>query len=140
MTRLMEWEPEQLMFLDESAANERTMDRKYGWAPIGSIAHVSEPFKRTMKWSILPLYTVNGFETWDLVQGLYNREMFNDFIREWVIPLTNPFPGPRSVLIMDNARIHHSEVYLVTRLADLGAHSDVCRCWCRSCIFTTIFA
>jgi hypothetical protein len=25
------------------------------------------------------------------------------------IPLTNPYPGPRSVLILDNCNIHHSE-------------------------------
>jgi len=25
------------------------------------------------------------------------------------LPLTNPFPGPRSVLLLDNARIHHLE-------------------------------
>jgi hypothetical protein len=25
------------------------------------------------------------------------------------IPLTNPYPGPRSVLILDNCRIHHAE-------------------------------
>jgi len=23
--------------------------------------------------------------------------------------MTNPYPGPRSVLVMDNARIHHAE-------------------------------
>jgi hypothetical protein len=25
------------------------------------------------------------------------------------IPLTNPYPGPRSVLIIDNCNIHHAE-------------------------------
>jgi hypothetical protein len=25
------------------------------------------------------------------------------------MPFTNPYPGPRSVLVMDNCRIHHSE-------------------------------
>lgn len=119
MTRLTEWQPEQLMFLDESAANERTLDRKYGWSPVGSIARVSEPFKRTMKWSLLPLYTIDGFVAWDLVRGSYNRETFNEFVHIWVIPQTNPFPGPRSVLIMDNAKIHHSEVYSIPLYSDL---------------------
>jgi len=119
MTRLTEWKPDQLMFLDESAANERTLDRKYGWAPVGSIARVSEPFKRTMKWSLLPLYTIDGFVAWDFVRGSYNRETFNEFVRTWVIPQTNPFPGPCSVLIMDNAKIHHSEVYHILLYADL---------------------
>ena len=51
--RLTEWKPEQLMFLDESAANEKTSDRKYGWAPIGAIASSHELLKYTEKWSIL---------------------------------------------------------------------------------------
>ncbi|KAJ3870940.1 hypothetical protein F5051DRAFT_341530, partial [Lentinula edodes] len=25
------------------------------------------------------------------------------------IPLTNPYPGPRSIIIMDNCSIHHAE-------------------------------
>jgi len=101
------------MFLDESAANERTMDRKYGWSPIGTKAEVKELLKHSEKWSILPLYTVDGFISWEIKHGSYNAHSFNDFVRNWVIPHTNPFPGPRSVLIMDNARIHHNEVPLV---------------------------
>ncbi|GLB45135.1 hypothetical protein LshimejAT787_2000400 [Lyophyllum shimeji] len=31
------------------------------------------------------------------------------FLREFVVPLTNPYPGPRSVLILDNCSIHHAE-------------------------------
>jgi len=98
------------MFLDESAANERTMDRKYGWSPIGTVAEVTEPLKRSKKWSILPLYTVDGLIAWDIIHGSYTIEQFNDFVRNYVIPQTNPFPDPRSVLIMDNAKIHRNEV------------------------------
>lgn len=25
------------------------------------------------------------------------------------MPLTNPYPGPRSVIVMDNCNIHHGE-------------------------------
>jgi hypothetical protein len=98
------------MFLDESACNERTCDRKRGWAPVGIPARVSAPLKHTEKWSILPLYTVNGFIAWDIIKGSYNVEKFHEFVRTWVIPHTNPFPGPRSVLIVDNARIHKNPV------------------------------
>lgn len=37
---MTEWRPDQLVFVDESAANERTGDRKYGWAPVGAVAEV----------------------------------------------------------------------------------------------------
>jgi hypothetical protein len=106
--RLTEWAPEQLMFLDESAANAKTGDRKYGWAPIGAIASHHELLKYTEKWSILPLYTVDGYISWDIVKGSYNSQRFNDFVKNHVIPHSTPYPGPRSILIMDNCGIHHN--------------------------------
>jgi len=42
MVHLSGWKSEQLMYVDESAANEHTMDRKYGWASIGIPARLTE--------------------------------------------------------------------------------------------------
>jgi transposase len=106
------WEANQLVFIDESAANERTSDRKYGWAPIGVTPVEYRPFKRSERWSILPAYTIDGFITWDIRQGSYTSELFDNFIENNVLPLCNAFPGPRSVIVMDNAPIHRSKVYL----------------------------
>ena len=50
---------DQLIFLDESALNKRTSDRKYGWAPIGSGYGVARPLKRSERWSVLPALTVD---------------------------------------------------------------------------------
>ena len=108
---LADWTYEQLMYIDETAANERTLDRKYGWAPVGQPARQIESFHRSTKWSILPLYTVDGFIDWEIIHGSYNADLFVLFLEEHVIPHTNPYPGPRSVLIMDNAKIHHDEVH-----------------------------
>ena len=47
MSKLSGWNAEQLIFLDESATNECTADRKYGWAPVGVTPHVSRPFKHS---------------------------------------------------------------------------------------------
>jgi len=44
----------------------------------------------------------------DIQQGAYTTDSFNDFIRGLFLH-TNPFPGPQSVLIMDNASIHKSD-------------------------------
>lgn len=33
-----------MVSLDESAVNERTLDRKYGWTPVGLEASVTSPF------------------------------------------------------------------------------------------------
>jgi len=42
-----QYDSDQLVFLDESASNERTRDRKYGWSPIGLICEKVRPFKRS---------------------------------------------------------------------------------------------
>ena len=98
------------MYIDETAANERTLDRKFGWSSIGQPARLVESFKCTKKWSILPLYTVDGFVDWEIIHGSFDADLFVVFLEEHVIPHTNPFPGPRSVLVMDNASIHHNNV------------------------------
>src|SRR5271169_3471577 len=100
------------MFLDKSAANELTMDWKYGWAPVSVPAIQTQPLKHTEKWSILPLYTQDGFIAWDIHQGSYTAEFFNEFLINYVVPIANIEPSPRSVLVMDNAKIHWNEVYI----------------------------
>lgn len=98
------------MFIDETAVNERTLDRKFGWSPIGTPARQVESIKRTKKWSALPLYTIDGFVTWQVIHGSYTVELFRDFLQTHVIPNMNEYPAPRSVLIMDNCKIHRDEV------------------------------
>jgi hypothetical protein len=98
------------MYSDETAANERTLARKFGWSPKGQPARQIESIKRIKKWSILPLYTVEGFVDWMIIHESFNADLFVLFLEEHVIPHTTPYPGPRSVLIRDNARIHHDEV------------------------------
>ncbi|KAK9369905.1 hypothetical protein V1509DRAFT_638078 [Lipomyces kononenkoae] len=85
LLRLSDWTAEQLMFVDDSAANEKTGDRKYGWAPVGVTPDETVPAYRSERYSILPCYTVDG-------------RSFTAFIRDEVLPLSSPYPGPRSVL------------------------------------------
>ena len=106
---LHEWNPEQLIYVDESACNERTSDRKYGWAPIGIPAYRIGSYKRSERWSILPAYTCDGFIDWDIIHGSYDADLFAIFVESHVIPHTTPFPGLRSIIIMDNARIHRAQ-------------------------------
>jgi hypothetical protein len=41
------WTADQLIFLDESAANKRTGNRKYSWSPIGTTCTVARLLKRS---------------------------------------------------------------------------------------------
>jgi len=52
---------EQLVFLNKSAVNERTGDRKYGWSLEGTICGIARLLKRLERWSLLPALIVNGY-------------------------------------------------------------------------------
>ncbi|KIM64575.1 hypothetical protein SCLCIDRAFT_77355, partial [Scleroderma citrinum Foug A] len=60
-------------------------------------------------YSIVPIITLDGIITYEIIEGPVNSEWFARFLREYVLPLTTPYPGPQSVLVLDNCRIHHNE-------------------------------
>ena len=103
------YESAQLVSLDESAANERTGDRKFGWSPVGHSCGVLKPLKRSVKWSILPALGHEGYLCYMIHQGSITSEIFLDFVEAPLLPLCSAYPGPRSVLILDNATIHYSK-------------------------------
>lgn len=45
-----------------------------------------------------------------------NLETLMYFLRRHLIPVMHPFPMPNSVLLLDNARIHHASHDLLTRV------------------------
>ena len=110
MCKLASYTADQLVFVDESAANERTGHRKCGWSPVGVTPHEYRVLERSKRWSILPAYTVDGFVIWKIEHGSFTQQLFEDFIEFTLLPICNPFPGPRSIIVMDNAPIHHSDV------------------------------
>ncbi|TMC15097.1 MAG: hypothetical protein E6J34_22940 [Chloroflexi bacterium] len=103
-------EAHQLIFIDESAANERTSHRKYGWAPRGETPILYESIKRSERWSILPAYGCGGMLNWDIIQGSFTTELFVQFIENKVLPMCTPYPGSRSIIVLDNAPIHKDKV------------------------------
>jgi len=101
---------EMLVFLDESAANEHTMHRKRGWAPYGISPRIIRPVKRSERWSILPAYCSDGILAKHIHQGGISGARFEWFLANEVLPRCSRFPGPKSVLILDNASVHHTQV------------------------------
>ena len=108
--KLCRWTAPQLVFLDETASHEHTGDRKYGWSRLGGEAGVNTLFKRSKRWSVLPVYTIDGYIAWTTHHSSINEALFNDFVRNKVLPQCTPavLGGPRSVIVLDNAKIHHS--------------------------------
>ena len=76
-----QWDDDQLIFIDESASNERTGDRKMGWSPIGVECAVERPIKRSERWSILPALTNEGYMDWIIYQGSITADLFLEFLQ-----------------------------------------------------------
>ena len=66
--------------------------------------------------SAIGVMSYNGIEDMYIAEGNVNSDTFLQFIQCCLLPILLPFDGdnPRSVIILDNAAIHHVE--LVTRL------------------------
>lgn len=99
---------DQVVCLDESAANERTGDRKYGWSPVNSPVDAVYSARRSERWSVLPAMDPSGYITHVVYQGAITAELIEHFVATQVLPLCNSWPGKRSVILLDNASIHKS--------------------------------
>lgn len=106
---MAEFDAGQLVFVDESGCDSRTGQRKTGWAPTGLTPELVTRLERSARYSVLPAYTVDGVLTADVYTGHTDGEVFINWIRDKLLPLCNPWPEPRSVVVMDNVSFHHSE-------------------------------
>lgn len=95
----------QLVYVDESGSDKRCGIRKTAWSPKGTRARQVTDLRRGLRYQILPAYTQEGVLLVRVYEGSTDGRLFEDYISQ-LLEHCNPFPGPRSVLIMDNASIH----------------------------------
>ncbi|KAI0324836.1 hypothetical protein GY45DRAFT_1262062, partial [Cubamyces sp. BRFM 1775] len=57
------------------------------------------------RYSILPALSLDGVIWCEIVAGSFNSERFMAFI-DGLLRQMQPYPAPKSVIVMDNARIH----------------------------------
>lgn len=101
---------EQMVVVDETSKDGKTLIRKYGRAASGHEPIYSVSLNRGICYSALPALTVKGYIAARAVEGSIDGGEFYDFIANDVaLPCMNPWPGPRSVLVLDNCATHKSE-------------------------------
>ncbi len=96
----------QFVFCDESHVDEESIRRKYGYSPKGSPAfmltgclHGRESISCVASMGVEGILTCTPCESVD--QHAFLRILEHD-----ILPHLNPFPMPKSVLIIDNAAVH----------------------------------
>ena len=85
----MEFQPEQLIFLDESSKDKRTLTRNYGYSFINHIATKKVVFLHGIRYTILPVLTMDGFIACDIIKGSCSKERFRTFILSQVVSIFN---------------------------------------------------
>ncbi|KAG1893142.1 uncharacterized protein F5891DRAFT_892104, partial [Suillus fuscotomentosus] len=93
----------------EVSKNEITWARQYGRAMAGRRAALTDVFVRGDHYSLVAAITTEGYIAAHAVEGSFDSQSFYEFIATKVLPYMNPFPAERSVLVLDNCRIHHNE-------------------------------
>ena len=107
--KIGQYTAQQVVFVDESSVNETTGQRRWGWSDIGSRTLLISTLHGQQRWTILPALSLDGYICSTIVPEGFNGNQFVDFIRDHLLPVMQPFPAERSVVIMDNCAIHHSE-------------------------------
>ena len=109
------------ILVDESGSDNRDGLRKYGYSLRSQPAKALSLFPRGKQLKAIAAMCCDGVLGCQIREGGVNSEAFQAFLDMELASKLLPFNGtnPRSVVIMDNASIHHAD-QLVSNLEDLG--------------------
>ena len=116
------YDPEMLIFLDETGCDRRTCLHQYGYALKGCRATTKKLLVRGKRYSTIAAMCIDGILDVYITDKTVNSETFCTFLEQCLLPHLLPFNGvnPRSVVIMDNASIHHTDS-VVSLIEEVGA-------------------
>ena len=108
------------IWLDETGSDNRHEHRKFGYHLHGNNTY-QLPI-RGQRMSCIAAMSTRGMEDVNIHEGNINGEIFSGFAARSLVPLLQPFDGKnsRSVVVMDNASIHHVEE-VTTAIHNTGA-------------------
>jgi hypothetical protein len=74
-----------IMFVDEAARNQRSSQQSKRWALLGKRCVQRRFFVCDERYSILPILTLDGIITYDIIPGSVTSECFLQFLHELVV-------------------------------------------------------
>ena len=106
------FDPNMLVFVDETGFDRRNLIRQFGYGLRGITPVTHQLLVYGQRISAIGVMTTRGIEDFYLIEGSVNGDIFLNFVQRCLLSIMLPFDGdnPRSVLVMDNAAIHHVEV------------------------------
>ena len=81
---------------------------------------------RGTRYSVIPIISLEGIHDVYITEGTVNGEKFAEFVEKCLLPILLPFNwiNQRSVVIMDNASIHHVDA--ITDLIERQHGAKLC--------------
>ena len=91
--------PAQLVFIDETSKDGRTLRRSHGRSLSGQRIVQRETILRGRRISVLGVFAYSGFIDWHMVEKGYSAEEFLFAVQYHVVPHLNAYPLPNSILV-----------------------------------------
>lgn len=119
---MMYFDPRMILWVDETGFELRNTFRKQGYGIRGMPPRDYVLELRGKRYSSIGILSSEGIEDVYITETTVNGEVFLDFVRRCLLPLLLPFDGhnEKSVVILDNASIHHVD-YVVDTIQSVGA-------------------
>lgn len=116
------YEPQTVVFVDETGSDKRSALRRYGYSLKGQRAISERLLVRGKRYSTIAGMSMDGMLNVHITTQSVDAGMFCDYIERCLRPYLLPFnsTNPRSVVIMDNASIHHVDK-VVPLVEEVGA-------------------
>lgn len=98
-----------LIWIDERGCDQQNCLRKYGYGVRGITPQDHRLLVRGVRYSAIPVMSLEGIHDVCLFEGNVNDEVFENFVRNCPLPILKPFNwvNKHSVVILNNASIHH---------------------------------
>ena len=87
MAEIFLYDPSMLIWIDESGCDRRNTIRKYGYSLKGHPLNDYRLLVRGIRYSVIPLISINGILDLYITSGTINGEKFIDFIQYYLMPL-----------------------------------------------------
>ncbi|KAG0147172.1 hypothetical protein CROQUDRAFT_485239 [Cronartium quercuum f. sp. fusiforme G11] len=102
--------PECLVFIDASSIEFKDTFQKHGLAKRGQQTKQEVRSQEGLRWTILPAVAECGMIAAMVFKGSVEHVHVEQFLKRDLLPVMNEYPEPYSVLVMDNAHIHHTDL------------------------------
>ena len=109
MSEVSIYDPTMLVWIDESGCDRRNSTRQYAYSVRGMPLCDHCIMIRGTRYSAIPIMSLEGIHDVYIAENTVNGFTFESFVRDYLVPILHPFNyvNPLSVVIMDNAAIHH---------------------------------